>query len=698
MNASRKIPLGRSLFLITFATIPAICASIARATDDVSGNMILMNNDGGWSWFMDERAIIDPTNGNLLISSVTASPIAYPTGRPTGAVDVTTFNPTSGSRSTFQLSDINVDDHDDAGLLLLPNGKYLAMYSNHGNTAMGDPLSRIRVSTNAHDATSWTAESTFNWSTTPGWSSNTNPDPTYASYPTYPSNNVSYHNLFYLSAEDQVYDISRGTQQAMNVLKYNYNTNTATWDGQFESSSIPGYGQGYFKFASNGVDKIYFMGTETHPRGTNTSIFAGYISNGKSYKLDGTLMDPDISDNGWSNTSAIVPNISSFTNVSSSQPDGVNGNRTHEWTTDLSLDSTGHPVALFTARGGASSAFTGTPSNGDYSDHRLYYSRYDGTQWVTTELAKMGNKLYSSEEDYTGLGALVPGDPNTVYISTPYDPVSGNLLDANGKHEILKGVTANNGATWTWTAITKNSTVDNIRPIVPAGNTNGNMVLWMRGTYTSAQNYDMTVVGIRDGGNTQTSLVHYVDATASNTVRSTNAALGASTGATETVDQNWQFRTGGNFNGGSVLASGGAGAENSPAIKTTLTGMADGSYNIYAYFWANSAQDWRVQVGLDANNMMLVRDNGAQAAEAAEFDSTVQLTDSTDSAQLYRYFVGEVTVLNGSSVTVFIDDFSAAATTRTWYDGLGYSLAPEPTVASLLLVLGALSTRRRARS
>ena len=50
-----------------------------------------------------------------------------------------------------------MDDHDAPGLFLLPDGRYIAMYSNHGNTAMGDYLSRYRISTNPHDATSWSA-------------------------------------------------------------------------------------------------------------------------------------------------------------------------------------------------------------------------------------------------------------------------------------------------------------------------------------------------------------------------------------------------------------------------------------------------------------------------------------------------------------------------------------------------------------
>jgi hypothetical protein len=33
------------------------------------------------------------------------------------------------------MSDIDEDDHNAGGLLVLPNGRYLHMYSNHGNTA-----------------------------------------------------------------------------------------------------------------------------------------------------------------------------------------------------------------------------------------------------------------------------------------------------------------------------------------------------------------------------------------------------------------------------------------------------------------------------------------------------------------------------------------------------------------------------------
>ena len=66
------------------AALVASAPSLARAADNVNGNLLLFNNDGMWSWYMDERAIVDPTNGTILVSSVTSSPVAYPVGRPAG--------------------------------------------------------------------------------------------------------------------------------------------------------------------------------------------------------------------------------------------------------------------------------------------------------------------------------------------------------------------------------------------------------------------------------------------------------------------------------------------------------------------------------------------------------------------------------------------------------------------------------------
>ena len=96
------------------------------------------------------------------------------------------------------------------------------------------------------------------------------------------------------------------------------------------------------------------------------------------------------------------------------------------------------------------------------------------------------------EQDYVGGAAVDPQDRNIVDISAPIDPRDDAAL---ARHEIFKGVTSDDGATWGWTPITLNSSVANLRPVVPRWNSDRTAVLWCRGTMRSSQDYDMKIVG-----------------------------------------------------------------------------------------------------------------------------------------------------------------------------------------------------------
>ena len=104
------------------------------------------------------------------------------------------------------------------------------------------------------------------------------------------------------------------------------------------------------------------------------------------------------------------------------------------------------------------------------------------------------------EADYSGLAALHPHDPSTVYISTNADPVTGKKLiskrDGNRHREIYKGATKDEGKTWNWTSITKDSTVDNLRPIIPIWKEGRTILLWLRGSFSTFTDYDLDVVGV----------------------------------------------------------------------------------------------------------------------------------------------------------------------------------------------------------
>jgi hypothetical protein len=72
------------------------------------------------------------------------------------------------------------------------------------------------------------------------------------------------------------------------------------------------------------------------------------------------------------------------------------------------------------------------------------------------------------------------------YISTDADPVTGAPLvssaDHNRHRELFRGERGSNGK-WTWTPFTRNSTVDNLRPVIPKWDDRRTAIVWMRGRY-----------------------------------------------------------------------------------------------------------------------------------------------------------------------------------------------------------------------
>ncbi|MCA9241484.1 MAG: BNR-4 repeat-containing protein, partial [Planctomycetales bacterium] len=651
--------------------------------DIVHGNLIQIDGDGNWTWYTDERSIVDPNNGHVLVNSVGFSP-SYVPQTYTGIVDVVDFDPATGRRTRTQLSNqpgslgIQSDDHNVGALLVLPDGRYLAMYANHGNNGgLGDEFTRYRISTNPGDSSSWTEEQTFNWyQNVPGASTHPGGTDNYA--------NVSYHNLFYLADEDKVYDISRsygllstnGSAQNMpNIVEFDPDTDTIQWRGQFLESEAQGY-SAYPKYVSDGKSRIYFTTTETHPRNYNNSIFAGYIEGDQTFDMQGNLIDANVLDSNVTAGNGAVPDVTDFTLVAAPDPLGQGYNRF--WSADAGLDSQGNLMALYTSRYNPDGATTsGTTPNP--IDHRLHFARWDpGTQsWSRQEIARMGDRLFDSEEDYTGVGALIPGDENTLYISTDFDPRDPTWQTQTAKREIYRG--HYDSGEWNWTAITEDSTVDNLRPIAPDTHGLGPQpVFWFRGDYFHAQNADTAVVGIIDHDpNEQAALVTYVDADSSNTTRAGGSPIGATgpSGGQGAADGLWHERTGFG-NGGSVYTSNESGGEDAPALKTTIQGIPDGVYDVFAFFWSDNDEDWRLAAGLQADSLLDIRKVGAQSAEVEDFVAIEAVAANAGDLQLYRVYVGRADVAGGSDIEVFIDDWASAynSSYRTWYDGVGYSL------------------------
>jgi|GEM_PF-545184 len=436
------------------------CPSLPTSTL-ASNEIIQFNDNGGWCWYQDERAVVDTKGGKFVIGSVASG------GSRGSDQEVVIYDIASGNKQRYTLqSDLNVDDHNAPAFTVLPDGTYSAIWATHRDNC----YSYYSV----FNGSSWSAYKRYDWAANGcPWDKELNPSPAHM---------VTYSNPWYLSAEDKIFNAARTVSTSPAMLQSNDGGNSWSFYGRLTSTATVGYVAGYYKYWGNGVDRIDFVATEAHPRDNNNNLWHGYYKGGKLYNSADVVVDSNAGD-----TSA--QDVSKFTKVFAT---GTSLNGTplcRMWNHDIVRYADG--TIAITGQGRANNC-SSTPSDSD-PDKRFFYSRWDGSTWKTTYLVKGGPKLYSSEQDYTGLSALHPDNPNVIFVSTTVDPRDDKTTFPH--HEIFMGVTCDNGATWEWAPLTSNSTVENIRPIVPKWDADHTLLLWLKGTYTSAQSYSTQVVG-----------------------------------------------------------------------------------------------------------------------------------------------------------------------------------------------------------
>jgi len=428
--------------------------------DHVNGKLITFTGktgspNGAWCWFQDERVIVDashPDEPVLMFTSISAS-IADSTEQ--GDLDFHWYGIESGRGGTVELYDrLGQDDHNVAALYQLDNGQVMALYSRHER----DNKTYVARS-GAHNPAVWEEVEVFEGTA-----------------------NTTYNNLLTagVGADKKLLNFSRSRGWNPNFLVLDTPGGGWKYGGRLLNSE----GRPYLKYqASNDGTQIHIVATEQHPRDYDNSIYHGVMDGKALYDSFGYVIDSDLSDQ-----EAAAP--TDLTIVFKGDPDNV------AWMADVALDEENQPVIAFSVQKDGRDK---PPQSGGL-DHRYHLARFSTGGWQQYEIAYAGERLYSFEDDYTGLVAIDPEDVNHLVISTNADPVTGaalvSLADNLRHYELFEGTSSDGGKTFSWQALTRDSTVDNIRPIIPAWENDQRLVLWMRGRYTSYTDFDTQIVGI----------------------------------------------------------------------------------------------------------------------------------------------------------------------------------------------------------
>ena len=444
--------------VVTALSLAPTAAQIPHAVDAypsnyVAATLVQLNDNGAWSWFMDPRVIVN--EGKLIVGSVRAvgSNQANLSDPRSGNVEISVYDIERGTTSTVVLHPhLEQDDHDAPAFFVRPDGRYLAVYSKHAK----ERRMYYRIS-EPHNPLVWGPASV---AATPG------DDAAWA------GNNATYANLFRIP-DGRLYNFIRAFHHDPNYMFSDDDGTTWQYGGRWL------YGKGgyspYLKYADDGKGTIHFVATEDHPRNFDNSLYHGYVRNGAMYRTDGTKVG--------SLSTTTETNIATwdFTKFYQGGPDNV------AWMVDVELDRTDRPYVLFSTQDDG----RGLPQGQGGMDLRYHYARLDASgAWHHEEIAHAGRRLYADEDDYSGLGALDPNNPDVVYISTDADPVSGAPLvsaaDKKRHYELFRGERGAAGK-WTWTPFTRNSAFDNLRPVIPKWNDRRTAIAWMRGAYVHNQ-------------------------------------------------------------------------------------------------------------------------------------------------------------------------------------------------------------------
>ena len=377
---------------------------------------------GAWCWFGDPRGVrFTATRDRIYTGWVDSA----------GSIVVSSFDLESGELEEHVVqAEFNKDDHANPSLMVAPDGTVVVFYTSHGSDVSNAMY--YRLSRAPEDITDWGNRLEIG--------SNTEGPRGY----TYP-------NPVRLSQEDgRTYLFWRGGNFKPS---FSYSDDLLTWAPaqtliQSEEAATV---RPYLKVASNNRDVIHFAFTDGHPRNEpQNSIYYLRYRDGSFTQADGSTVGT-MDDLPLVHERADLVYDGGLTNV-------------RAWIWDVAEGRDGNPVIVY-AR---------LPEE---NDHRYHYARWNGAEWLDTEITAAGGWFPRTPEGtdepephYSGGIVLDHDDPSVLYLSRPVE----------GVFEIERWWTDDGGASWRSSFVTKNSANDNVRPFVVRGHgASSSGLIWM---------------------------------------------------------------------------------------------------------------------------------------------------------------------------------------------------------------------------
>ena len=408
----------------------------------------VLSYDGAWCWFSDPRAIYTSANKAMIVTGWIDK---------TGNVYAASLEPGSGKIVNKKLyPELEIDDHDNPAFLELADGNILSQYTWHNGTVNGMGVIQ-NITEHPYDVKCFGAPLIFK-------------PYTEALVSKYKKQTYSYANPFRLESEqNKLYSFGRWIGFKPNLITST--DNGKTWSEPrvvITSRELDVNNRPYVKYHSDGKSKIHLLFTNGHPNNEPlNSVYYCYYENNAFWRADGMKICKVDQLPFHPEDASIVYKATPATGKA--------------WIFDIATDKKGRPVV----------AYTRYPSN---REHLYYYAAYNNGKWEDHLLINSGTWFPEDEEgkkqreeNYSGGMTLDPADPSTLYFSH----------QVNGIFELSKAITRNFGKSWKITPITRNSKLNNVRPVVPRykKKSDPTVLLWMQlRKYRHYTDYDADIV------------------------------------------------------------------------------------------------------------------------------------------------------------------------------------------------------------